>query len=66
MRALGGLASPREVTVRIENRGTPQQVEQASLSFDPEGFIIDVVTADIGRGGRTASAIEAIATGSGL
>lgn len=57
MRALGRggrQAGPMRVDVRVENRGTPQQVDEAQTHFDGERMVIDIVSSDIARGGRIA------------
>ncbi|MCY4548117.1 MAG: hypothetical protein OXC28_07105 [Defluviicoccus sp.] len=64
MAALGGLArGPRAVTVRIENRGAEQRISEGRATVDPAGWVIDVVTDDASRGGRTAQVFRAIAGG---
>lgn len=59
MRAMGG-GGPRQVRVDIRNQGTPQQVEEASASFDLDAMVISIVTRDLATGGDTARAIESI------
>lgn len=65
-RDLSRAAAPRELTVRIENRGTPQRVEQASVDVDVHGLVVDIMVDDISRGGRSADAIGALTGGGGL
>ena len=57
MRALGG-RGPSSVEVRIDNRGTPQEIESAAPSFDGERLVIDIVASDIARGGRLARVLS--------
>ena len=47
MRALG---SPN-VTVNVENRGSPQRVVDRRVEFDPRGIVVSVVTDDLDRNG---------------
>jgi len=56
-RALGG-RGPSSVEVRIDNRGTPQEIESAAPSFDGERLVIDIVASDIARGGRLARVLS--------
>ena len=65
MRAMG-TAGPRQVRVAIRNEGRPQQVEDATASFDLDGLVISIVTRDLATGGDTARAIEAIVPGAQL
>ena len=54
MRALG---SPN-VTVRLENRGTPQREVSREVHFDPRGPIVTVVTDDLMYGGPIRQTIR--------
>ncbi len=67
MAALGG-AGPREVAVRIDNRGSgpPQRVTEARATVDLRGMIVDVVTEDLLDGGNTARALETIVPGTSI
>ena len=56
-RALGGRGLS-SVEVRIDNRGTPQEIESAAPSFDGERLVIDIVASDIARGGRLARVLS--------
>ncbi|MDO8706020.1 MAG: phage tail length tape measure family protein [Sulfuricaulis sp.] len=44
-------AGPGNVKVQIENKGTPQEVSDSQVTFDPEGMMVNVVLKDITRGG---------------
>ena len=56
-------ASAGEVSVRIDNRGTPQRVAEASASFDAAGWVISIVSEDIRDLGSTARAIAELPPG---
>lgn len=43
--------------VEIENRGTPNQVADAQLSFDGEAMVAKIITEDLQRGGRLSNAM---------
>jgi hypothetical protein len=48
-------AGAGNVKVQIENKGTPQEVSDSQVTFDPEGMMVNVVLKDIERGGRISN-----------
>ncbi len=44
-------AGAGNVKVQIENKGTPQEVSDSQVTFDPDGMMVNVVLKDIARGG---------------
>lgn len=53
-----GQGSPSTVRVVLENHGGPKEAQQAQVSFDPQGMVINVLINDLRRGGPAASAIS--------
>ncbi|WP_420585836.1 phage tail tape measure C-terminal domain-containing protein [Ruegeria sp.] len=58
-------AAVPNVTVNIDNNGTPQRVEAADVQFDLEGMIINVSLRDISEGGPLGRAVQAVARSGG-
>lgn len=52
-----GASSPMNVRVEMINQGTPQQVQSVTPTFDAEGMILKVITADLSRNGPVARAM---------
>ena len=67
MAALGQGREPREVVVRIENRGArPIEATESSVDFDLGRMVINVVVDDISQGGDVARSIQRIVPGTVL
>ncbi len=50
-------AGPGNVKVQIENKGTPQEVSDSQVKFDPEDMMVSIVLKDIERGGRISGGL---------
>ncbi len=48
-------ASPSEVKVVIENKGSPKEINQAQVGQTPAGLVVSIVTDDVDRGGPISS-----------
>ena len=57
MSALAPAAAP-EITIHIENRGTPQQARPAQTRFDGRGWIVGVVLADMEQNGPISQGLQ--------
>ena len=58
MRALGSRGAPQQIDVRIDNRGTPQAVQQATPRFDGERLVVDIVIGDLGANGPISQMMQ--------
>ena len=47
----GAALAPPSVTVKFENRGTPQREVSREVRLDPRGLVVSIVTDDLRRGG---------------
>ena len=47
----GAAIAPPSVTVKFENRGTPQREVSREVRLDPRGLVVSIVTDDLRRGG---------------
>lgn len=47
-----------QVTVTLENKGTPQTVQQGRAQFDARGLVVSLVTDDLRSGGPIATTLE--------
>lgn len=47
-----------QVTVILENKGTPQTAQQGRAQFDARGLVVSVVTDDLRSGGPIATTLE--------
>ena len=62
---VGAAIVPPPVTVRVENRGTPQDIVRTEQRMDAEGYIVNVITDDAARRGPITRVIDAVARGAG-
>jgi hypothetical protein len=46
------------VTVILENKGTPQTAQQGRAQFDARGLVVSIVTDDLRSGGPIATTME--------
>jgi len=44
-------AGAGNVKVQIENKGTPQEVSDSQVTFDPDGMVVSIMLKDLARGG---------------
>ena len=58
-----GSAAGQDIRVRIDNRGTPQQVTSAQARSTPEGLLLSIITEDGRRNGPLARTTRAIVAG---
>ena len=61
-----GSAPPMNVSVEINNAGTPQRVENAGARVDVRGFVVSLFLDDLAAGGPMARGIQNIVPGTRL
>ena len=61
-----GSAPPMNVSVEINNSGTPQRVENAGARVDVRGFVVSLFLDDLAAGGPMARGIQNIVPGTRL
>ena len=61
-----GSAPPMNVSVEINNAGTPQRVENAGARVDVRGFVVSLFLDDLAAGGPIARGIQNIVPGTRL
>jgi len=48
---------PGNVKVQIENKGTPQEVADSQVTFDPDGMVVSILLKDLARGGPVSGGL---------